>query len=106
MSRIARCQESFDRKVVRIVRVEETIRLDAQVSPENSVSRNGSQSTSKFSQRSEHLSHKSSGSSLSVLRAKAAGCTAELKVEASILGKRHFLEEQSFCLKQEEKRLT
>ena len=118
---IARCQESFDREVVRkdnfiqrvqewIVRVEEAVRLDAQISPQDSVSRIGSRSTSKPSRRSEHSSrsgsHKSSGTSLSVVRAKEAARMAELKAEAAILRKRQFLEEQRFRLKQDEKRLT
>ena len=118
---IARCQESFDREVVRkdnfiqrvqewIVRVEEAVRLDAQIRPQDSVSRTGSRSTSKPSRRSEHSSrsgsHKSSGTSLSVVRAKEAARMAELKAEAAILKKRQFLEEQRFRLKQDEKRLT
>ena len=75
---IARCQESFDREVVRkdnfiqrvqewIVRVKETVRLDAQISPQDSMSRTSSRSTSKPSRRCEHSSrsgsHKSSGES-------------------------------------------
>ena len=118
---IARCQESFDREVVRkdnfiqrvqewIVRVEEAVRLDAQISPQDSVSRTGSQPTSKPSRWSEHSSrsgsHKSSGTSLSVVRAKEAARMAELKAEVAILKKRQFLEEQRFRLKQDEKRLT
>ena len=101
---IARCQESFDREVVRkdnfIQWVEEAVWLDAQISPRDSVSRTSSRSTSKSSRRSEHSSrsgsHKSSGTSLSVVRAK----------EAAIHKKSQFQEEQRFCFKQDEKCLT
>ena len=93
-----------------IVRVEEAVWLDAQISPRDSVSRTSSRSTSKSSRRSEHSSrsgsHKSSGISLWVVRAKEAARIVELKAEAAILKKRQFLEEQRFCFKQDEKCLT
>ena len=61
------------------------------------MSRTSSRFTSKSSRRSEHSSrsgsHKSSGTSLSVVRAK----------EATIHKKRQFQEEQRFCFKQDEK---
>ena len=64
------------------------------------MSRTSSRSTSKSSRRSEHSSrsgsHKSSGTSLSVVRAK----------EAAIHKKSQFQEEQRFCFKQDEKCLT
>ena len=117
-----RCQESFDREVVRrddfsqrvledwIVRAEEAVRLNSQVSPDDSVSHSGFRSASRSSRRHERLScsgsRKSSCSSLSVVRAKEAAHVAELKAEAAVFKKCQFLEEQRFRLKQEEKLLT
>ena len=119
---IARCQESFDREVVRrddfsrrvqewIVRTEEAVRLNSQVSPDDSASNGGFRFASKSSRRPGRSScsrgsRESSCSSLSVVRAKEAARTAELKAEAAVFKKRQFLEEQRFRLKQEEKLLS
>ena len=119
---IARCQESFDREVVRrddfsrrvqewIVRTEEAIRLNSQVSPDDSASNGGFRFASKSSRRPGRSScsrgsRESSCSSLSVVRAKEAARIAELKAEAAVFKKRQFLEEQRFRLKQEEKLLS
>ena len=118
---IARCHESFDREVVRrddfsrrvqdwIVRAEEEIQLNSQVSPDVLVSHSGFRSASRSSRRPERLScsgsRRSSCSSLSVVRAKEAARTAELKAETAVFKKRQFLEEQRFVLNQEEKLLS
>ena len=119
---IARCQESFDREVVGrddfsrrvqewIVRTEEAVRLNSQVSPDDSASNGGFRFASKSSRRPGRSScsrgsRESSCSSRSVVRAKEAARTAELKAEAAVFKKRQFLEEQRFRLKQEEKLLS
>ena len=117
---IARCQESFDREVVRrddfiqrvhdwIVRTEEALRLNSQVSPNDSVSCSGFRSASKSSRRPKRSSYggsHSTSSSLSAARAKEAARIAELKAEAATFKKRQSLEQQRFRLRQEEKLLT
>ena len=92
-----------------IVRTEEALRLNSQVSPNDSVSCSGFRSASKSSRRPKRSSYggsHSTSSSLSAARAKEAARIAELKAEAATFKKRQSLEQQRFRLRQEEKLLT
>ena len=90
--------------------VAQTFQVDSEVKPEDPVSCVGvltpsrTPRASKLSSRAG--SHASRTPSLFVVRAKGAARVAELKTERSMLEKRQVLEEQKFCLKQEEWRLS
>ena len=119
---IARCQEQLNSESSRanlfyqriqewIKRSEELLRLNSQISPEDSTSQIGSRTTSKSSSRksrrsSQSGSNRSGTSSLAFARAKEAARIAELEAEAAVLQKRRSLEEQKLRLQQEQERLT
>ena len=104
---VLKCQEQFDsvslqtddffRKVERWIQSsEEILRLNSQISPKDS--------TRESQHSSRSGSHKSGSSSLSIARAKEAAHITELKAEAAAFKKRQSLEEQKFCLTQEQDR--
>ena len=90
--------------------VAQSLQVDSEVKPEDSVSCAGVGSLTRASRNSKRSSRASSRvsrtSSLFVARAKEAARVAELKAERSMLDKRQVLEEQKFRLKQEELRLN
>ena len=90
--------------------VAQSLQVDSEVKPEDSVSCGGVGSLTRASRTSKRSSRASSRvsrtSSLFVARAKEAARVAELKAERSMLDKRQVLEEQKFRLKQEELRLN
>ncbi|KAK2561883.1 hypothetical protein P5673_015280 [Acropora cervicornis] len=90
--------------------VAQSLQVDFEVKPEDSVSCAGVGSPARASRTSKRSSRASSRvsrtSSLFVARAKEAARVAELKAERSMLDKRQVLEEQKFFLKQEELRLN
>ena len=90
--------------------VAQSLQVDSEVKPEDSVSCAGVRTPSKTSRTSRRASRAGSrasrASSLVVARAKEAARVAELKAERSMLEKRQVLEEQKFRLKQEESRLN
>ena len=90
--------------------VAQSLQVDSEVKPEDSVSCAGVGSLTRASRTSKRSSRASSRvsrtSSLFVARAKEAARVAELKAERSMLDKRQVLEEQKFRLKQEELRLN
>ena len=90
--------------------VAQSLQVDSEVKPEDSVSCAGVGSPARASRTSKRSSRASSRvsriSSLFVARAKEAARVAELKAERSMLDKRQVLEEQKFRLKQEELRLN
>lgn len=90
--------------------VAQSLQVDSEVKPEDSVSCAGAGSpsrTSRTSRRSTRAGSRASRtSSLLVARAKEAARVAELKAERSMLEKRQVLEKQKFRLKQEESRLN
>ena len=119
---VARCQEQLNSESSRanlfyeriqewIKRSEELLRLNSQISPEDSTSQIGSRTTSKSSSRKSRPSSRSSSnrsgtSSLAFARAKEAAHIAELEAEAAVLEKQKSLEEQKLRLQQEQERLT
>ena len=90
--------------------VAESLQVDSEVKPEDSVSCVGVRTPSKTSRTSKRSSRAGSRasrtSSLFVARAKEAARVAELKAERLMLEKRQVLEEQRFRLNQEESRLN
>ena len=90
--------------------VAQSLPVDSEVKPEDSVSCAGVRTPSKTSRTLRRASRAGSrashASSLVVARAKEAARVAELKAERSMLEKRQVLEEQKFRLKQEESRLN
>ena len=85
--------------------------MNSQINPEDSASQIGSQTASKSSTRRSRRSnrsglHTSATSSLTIARAKEAARIVELKAEAAAFKKCQSLEEQKFCLQQEQERLT
>ena len=90
--------------------VGQSLQVDSDIKPEDSVSCAGVRSparTSRASKRSSRVSSCASRtSSLFVARAKEAALVAELKAERSMLDRRQVLQEQKFCVKQEESRLN
>ena len=90
--------------------VAQSLQVDSEVKPEDSVSCVGVRTPSKTSRTSKRSSRAGSRasrtSSLFVARAKEAARVAELKAERLMLEKRQVLEEQRFRLNQEESRLN
>ena len=90
--------------------VAQSLQVDSEVKPEDSISCAGMGSPFKTSRTSKRSSRArlrlSRTSSPLVARAKEAARVAELKAERSLLEKRQVLQEQKFRLKQEESRLN
>ena len=90
--------------------VAQSLQVDSEVKPEDSVSCVGVKTSSKTSRTSKRSSRAGSRasrtSSLFVARAKEAARVAELKAERLMLEKRQVLEKQRFRLNQEESRLN
>ena len=90
--------------------VAQSLQVDAEVKPEDSVSCVGVRTpseTSRTSKRSSRAGSRASRTStLFVARAKEVARVAELKAERLMLEKRQVLEEQRFRLNQEESRLN
>ena len=90
--------------------VAQSLPVDSEVKPEDSVSCAGVRTPSKTSRTLRRASRAGSrashASSLVVARAKEAARVAELKAERSMLEKRQVFEEQKFRLKQEESHLN